>query len=69
MRTLIVKRLTDKERKSQISQECFPHLPKEIKGEDVNDKKCQKVTGHCYFPGKYRDATHSICNLKQWIKL
>ena len=24
----------------------------------------QKVRNHCYYTDKYRDATHSICNLK-----
>ena len=30
----------------------------------VNDKNHRKVRDHYYFTGKYRDAAHSICNLK-----
>ena len=30
----------------------------------ANDKNYWKVRDHCYLPGKYRGATHSICNLK-----
>ena len=26
--------------------------------------KLQKVRDHCYYTGKYRGVTHSICNLK-----
>ena len=28
------------------------------------DKNYQKVRDHCHYTGKYRDAAHSICNLK-----
>ena len=28
------------------------------------DKNYQKVRDHCHFTGKYKGATHSICNLK-----
>ena len=30
----------------------------------LKDKKYIKVRDHCYYAGKYRDAAHSICNLK-----
>ena len=29
-----------------------------------NDKKNYKVRDHCHYTGKYRDATHNICNLR-----
>ena len=29
-----------------------------------NDKKQQKVKDHCHYTGKYRGATHNICNLR-----
>ena len=31
---------------------------------DNNDKKQQKVRDHCHYTGKYRGATHNICNLR-----
>ena len=30
----------------------------------MKDKKCPKVRDHCYYTEKYKDATHSIWNLK-----
>ena len=34
------------------------------KGEfDDNDKNKKKVQGHCHFTGRYRGATHNLCNL------
>ena len=30
----------------------------------ANDKNYRKVRNHCHYAGKYRDASHSICNLK-----
>ena len=30
----------------------------------IKDKNYQKVRDHCHYTGKYRDAAHSICNLK-----
>ena len=30
----------------------------------AKDKNYQKVRDHCHYTGKYRDAAHSICNLK-----
>ena len=32
------------------------------KEEFNNDKKQQKVRDHCHYTGKYRGATHNICN-------
>ena len=29
-----------------------------------NDKNYQKVRDHCHFTGKYKGASHNICNLK-----
>ena len=29
-----------------------------------NDKKNYKVTHHCHYTGKYRDAAHNICHLR-----
>ena len=30
----------------------------------MKDKKYGKVRDHCHYTGEYRDAIHSICNLK-----
>ena len=30
-------------------------------------KKMQKVRDHCHYTGKYREAAHSICNLRYKI--
>ena len=30
----------------------------------TNDKNYRKVRDHCHFTGKYRGASHSICNLR-----
>ena len=30
----------------------------------AKDKHYCEVRDHCYFTGKYRDAAHSICNLR-----
>ena len=30
----------------------------------MKDKKYCKVRDYCHYSGEYRDATHSICNLK-----
>ena len=30
----------------------------------MKDKKYRKVRDHCHYTGEYRDAPHSICNLK-----
>ena len=30
----------------------------------IKNKKCCEVRDHYYYTGEYRDAAHSICNLK-----
>ena len=30
---------------------------------DKSDKKNYKVRDHCHYTGKYRGASHNICNL------
>ena len=34
---------------------------------DESNKKCHKVRDHCHYTGKYRGATHDICNLRYKI--
>ena len=31
---------------------------------NINDEKNYKVRDHCHYTGKYRGATHNICNLR-----
>ena len=31
---------------------------------DDDNKKYHKVIEHCHYTGKYREAAHSICNLR-----
>ena len=35
-----------------------------FEGKYATDKKPCKVIDHCHYTGKYRDAVHSIYNLK-----
>ena len=32
--------------------------------DDDGDKKYQKVRDHCHYTGKFRGASHDICNLR-----
>ena len=34
---------------------------------DTSDKKRHKVRDHCHYTGKYRSASHNICNLRYKI--
>ena len=33
----------------------------------MKDKKYRKARDHCHYTGQYRDAAHSICNLKNSV--
>ena len=39
-------------------------VEKEYKKKFTKDKNHRKVKDHRHYKGKYRDAAHSICNLK-----
>ena len=55
---------------SVIKSKKFPTLCK--KGFNTEDnKKYHKVRDHCHYPGKFRGAAHSICNLryKTWKEI
>ena len=39
-------------------------VKKKIENKYLKDKKYCKARNHCHYTGKYRGATHSICNLK-----
>ena len=56
--------LTKKEEKNHNNQKVCYICKKEF---DTNDKKHYKVRDHCHYAGKYRGATHNICNLRYKI--
>ena len=59
-----MKLLTKKQRESyKIIQSCNICTEK-FENKNVKDKKYHKVRDHCHYTGKYRDAVHSISNLK-----
>ena len=35
----------------------------------TNNKNIHKIRNHCHYEGKYRDAIHSICNLRYNIPI
>ena len=56
--------LTKKEEKNHNKQEVCYICKKEF---NADDKKHCKVKDHCHYTGKYRGATHNICNLRYRI--
>ena len=58
--------LTPEDEKDYDDQKVCYICKKEFDNND-NDKKQQKVRDHCHCTGKYRDATHNICNLRYKI--
>ena len=56
--------LTKKEEKNYNNQKVCYMRKKEF---DKSDKKHYKVRDHCHYTGKYRGATHNICNLRYKI--
>ena len=56
--------LTKKEEENDNKQKVCYICKKEF---DTNNKKNYKVRDHCHYTGKYRDATHNICNLRYKI--
>ena len=58
--------LTKKEEKHRNKQKVCYICKKEF-NTDGSDKKDHKVKDHCHYTGKYRGATHNICNLRYKI--
>ena len=58
--------LTKKEEKNHNKQKVCYICRKEFNTDD-SDKKYHKVKDHCHNTGKYRGATHDICNLRYKI--
>ena len=57
---------TKKEEKNHNKQKVCYICKKEFNTDD-SDKKHHKVKDHCNYTGKYRGATHNICNLRYRI--
>ena len=60
------KKMLSLTKKTKITSRCniMLHLwKKRYPKQFAKDKNYQKVSHHCYFTGKYRGASHSICNL------
>ena len=58
--------LTKKEEKKHNKQKVC-HIRKKRFSTDDNNKKYHKVKDHCNYTGRYRGATHDICNLRYKI--
>ena len=63
--------LTDKDTESYEKQKVC-HVCKKGFCYDKNEKKkiklYQAVRDHCHYTGKFRETTHSICNLKYKVQ-
>ena len=60
------KNATANKRRVKITPRCkkLIHFGEKILKKLANSKNYRKVRDHCHYTGKYRSATHSICNLK-----
>ena len=58
-------KLLKKEQQGSYENEKICYICKEkFENKYLKDKKYHKVRDHCHYTGEYRDAAHSICNLK-----
>ena len=63
MKNKILTLKKDKLKSHQNAKVCYVCSKRFLK-KFGNDKNCWKVRDHCHYTGKYRGATHGICNLK-----
>ena len=59
-----MKLLTKEQQKSYKNAKTCYICKEKFDSKLLKDKKYCKVRDHCHYTGKYRGATHSICNLK-----
>ena len=59
-----VKLLTKQQQESYWNTKVCYICKKKLENKYVKDKKYCQVRDHCHYPGEYRDAAQSICNLK-----
>ena len=65
-----IRPLTNEEKLPSENQKNSHICEKEFCTDKKNEKefkRMQKVRDHCHYPGKYRGAAHSICNLRYKI--
>ena len=55
--------VTNEEKKITLQAKRMSYIQKGFSANDDN-KKYQKIRGHCHYTGKYRGAGHNICNLR-----
>ena len=55
--------LTNEENKSSEKKKYVKYAEKDLAMMKIK-KKYRNVRDHCHYTGKYREATHSICNLR-----
>ena len=53
--------------KLTLKSQKFATFSKKFQDKYINDEKYRRVRDHCHYKSTYRDATHSICNLKYSI--
>ena len=58
------KLLTKKQQDSYESAKICYICKEKFENKYLNDKKYRNVRDHCHYTGEYRDAAHSMCNLK-----
>ena len=56
--------LTKEQKKTNENAKICYICKDEFENKYLKDKKYRKVRVHCPYIGEYRDAVHSICNLK-----
>ena len=59
-----MKLLRNKQQKSYENAKICYICKEKLEDKHAKDKKYCKVRDHCHYPGEYRGAAHSICNLK-----
>ena len=56
--------LTNEKQKSYQNAEVCYICKEQFEDKQAKDKHYCKVRDHCHYPGEYRGAKHSICNVK-----
>ena len=62
-----MKLLTKEQQESNENAKICYICKENFENKYVKDEKYCKVRDHCHYTGEYRDAAHSICNLKHSV--